>query len=158
MKDERVIQGYQKIRSEMFLIVYYMTIVSFLIKILFLEQSMLDCLTEYVIVILAPIYQFIRSRTLQIGYYTEEYKKIGKQELIGGIVVMVAALVISGIYMQKRQAAGNIVKADEIIAYILSFCTAFIIIRVFVVKLEGKHNRKLAEEYDEEDEDNDISE
>lgn len=158
MKDERVIQGYQKIRSEMFLIVYYMTIVSFLIKILFLEQSMLDCLTEYVIVILAPIYQFIRSRTLQIGYYTEEYKKIGKQELIRGIVVMVAALVISGIYMQKRQAAGNIVKADEVIAYILSFSTVFIIIRVFIVKLEGKHNRKLAEEYDEEDEDNDISE
>lgn len=158
MKDERVIQGYQKIRSEMFLIVYYMTIVSFLIKILFLEQSMLDCLTEYVIVILAPIYQFIRSRTLQIGYYTEEYKKIGKQELIRGIVVMVAALVISGIYMQKRQADGNIVKADEVIAYILSFSTVFIIIRVFIVKLEGKHNRKLAEEYDEEDEDNDISE
>lgn len=158
MKDERVVQGYQKIRSEMFLIVYYMTIVSFLIKILFLEQSMLDCLTEYVIVILAPIYQFIRSRTLQIGFYTEEYKKIGKQELIRWIAVMVVALVISGIYMQKRQAAGNIVKADEIIAYILSFSTVFIIIRVLIVKLEGKHNRKLAEKFEEEDEENDISE
>ena len=55
IKDERIEQARNKIWAEMMQILYFIAIFSFVVKILFLHQSLQDCTLEYVVLILTPI-------------------------------------------------------------------------------------------------------
>ena len=55
IKDERIEQARNKIWAEMMQILYFIAVLSFVVKILFLHQSLQDCTLEYVILILTPI-------------------------------------------------------------------------------------------------------
>ena len=64
IKDERIEQARNQIWAEMMQILYFIAILSFVVKILFLHQSLQDCTLEYVVLILTPIYQMIRARQM----------------------------------------------------------------------------------------------
>ena len=66
IKDERIEQARNKIWAEMMQILYFIAVLSFVVKILFLHQSLQDCTLEYVILILTPIYQMIRARQMGV--------------------------------------------------------------------------------------------
>lgn len=62
LKDERVEQAKSKIYSELMLIIFYIVVASFCVKALYFHMDLKQCATEYIILILTPIYQAIRSR------------------------------------------------------------------------------------------------
>lgn len=72
MKDEKIINGINKVRAEFSLIVYYGVILSILIKVFYFGCGFSDIITEYIIVVAFPIYQLIRTAMLKINMWNSE--------------------------------------------------------------------------------------
>ena len=57
MMDERTTQVRNKIMSEMAMLMYLFVAAAFAVKVLLMGKGIRDCVVEYVILILAPLYQ-----------------------------------------------------------------------------------------------------
>lgn len=57
MMDERTTQVRNKIMSEMAMLIYLFVAAAFAVKVLLMGKGIRDCVVEYVILILAPLYQ-----------------------------------------------------------------------------------------------------
>ena len=75
LKDERVEQAKSKIYSELMLIIFYIVVASFCVKALYFHMDLKQCATEYIILILTPIYQAIRSRQMGVVLSTKSSRK-----------------------------------------------------------------------------------
>ncbi|MBR6652688.1 MAG: hypothetical protein IKL30_05935, partial [Anaerotignum sp.] len=85
MVDERVLQARQQIGSEMMQLMYYFIVISFCIKSLYFGMGLQECMTEFIVLIFAPIYQAYRSRKL--GVVLGNYRKASKASNIISIAV-----------------------------------------------------------------------
>lgn len=95
MKDERIEQAKLKIRSEMAIIILYGAALSFLVKTLVFNLSLQESMTEYVILIFFPLYQFIRMHMLKVSINSAGGKKSSVKNLLIVIgVLMLASMVI----------------------------------------------------------------
>lgn len=75
MKDERIEQAKNKIRSEMTVIIICGVAISFLVKTLVFNMNIRECITEYLILILSPLYQFIRMHMMRVSIYSKQGDK-----------------------------------------------------------------------------------
>ena len=75
LKDERIEQGKNKIWSELAIIMYLGVALSFSVKILVFKMDLMECITEYLILIFTPLYQFIRMHMMKISIYSERGNK-----------------------------------------------------------------------------------
>lgn len=91
MKDERIEQAKNKIRSEMAVIILYGAALSFTVKIAVFHMSLMESLTEYLILIFFPIYQFIRMHMMKVSIYSERGNKQSIKNLILTLFILVAA-------------------------------------------------------------------
>lgn len=93
MKDERIEQVKNKIGNEMGIIILCGVAVSFLIKILVFNIGVRECMTEYLILTLSPLYQFVRMHTMKVSIYREdENKKSSKVLLIPASIFLIASV------------------------------------------------------------------
>ena len=88
MKDEKIINGINKVRAEFSLIVYYGVILSILIKVFYFGCGFNDIITEYIIVVAFPIYQLIRTAMLKINMWDSEKGRKKSTQWIYTIVVI----------------------------------------------------------------------
>ena len=88
MKDEKIINGINKVRAEFSLIVYYGVILSILIKVFYFGCGFKDIITEYIIVVAFPIYQLIRTAMLKINMWNSEKGRKKSTQWIYTIVVI----------------------------------------------------------------------
>lgn len=139
--DERILQARRQIGSEMMLLIYYFIVIAFCIKTLFFGIELQNCLTEFIILIGAPLYQAYRSRKL--GIVLGDYRKASKPSNIIAIGIGLILLLLS----LRRSAGGwNSVGA---IAGLISFAAAFIFARFGFAKLEKRRAEKLEKEYED---------
>jgi hypothetical protein len=117
MKDERIEQAKNKIRSEMAFIVFIGIIVSFLVKTLVFKMEFQEYITEYVIIIFFPLYQFIRMHMMKISIYSEHGNK---QPLKHLLVIITVIVVISATY-------GGQSSLMDVIPFLVLFITIFFI-------------------------------
>jgi len=73
MMDERTTQVRNKIMSEMAMLMYLFVAAAFAVKVLLMGKGIRDCVVEYVILILAPLYQYVRARQLKFSLYRPGY-------------------------------------------------------------------------------------
>ncbi|MCI8703519.1 MAG: hypothetical protein HFE60_04345 [Anaerotignum sp.] len=150
MKDERVEQAKHKIYAELMLISYGIIVVSYCIKAIYFEMSMRQCATEFIILILAPLYQAVRSR--QMGVVFGDVKTAWWRQMLPvlGIVVFLFGLVTARNYMNGKAAwvSANISTG---MIFMASFFVIFAVVRFLVVYMERRRAEKLEREYDEED-------
>ena len=66
MMDERTTQVRNKIMSEMAMLMYLFVAAAFAVKVLLMGKGIRDCVVEYVILILAPLYQYVRARQSEV--------------------------------------------------------------------------------------------
>ena len=76
MMDERTTQVRNKIMSEMAMLMYLFVAAAFAVKVLLMGKGIRDCVVEYVILILAPLYQYVRARQLKFSLYRPGYGAI----------------------------------------------------------------------------------
>ncbi len=141
-KDERIEQAKQKIGSEMMQLVFYGVVISFLVKVLFLHYGLEQCILEFLILVLVPIYQAIRCR--QLGIVLSAFAKPTLKNSIPSIIA--GAFVLGFYFLAASQEKDKIAAITGIIA----FCVAFITARFGFYHLEKRRKEKLEKEYDEQ--------
>ena len=61
-QDERTLQVRNRIYAELMRIMLCVVVLSFCIKTLYFHMGLTQCMTEYILMILAPVYQAVRIR------------------------------------------------------------------------------------------------
>lgn len=124
-------------------ILYFIAILSFVVKILFLQQSLQDCTLEYVILILTPIYQMIRAR--QMGVVLNVVAKPNPKRLVASLVGgMVAVGICFALQTGAKQPA-------EIFTMLGVFVVVFLVVQFGMYRMGKRRQEKLEKEYDDED-------
>ena len=141
--DERVLQARQKIGSELMLLMYYFIILAFCVKVLAFGMAFEDCITEFVILVAAPIYQNIRARQMKVVLTTFS-RKTSKVSTLSSILVAVAVMAF---FMWRNEGR---VDPEEIISYAVSFAAMFILVRYGFTYIEKRRAEKLEAEYEDD--------
>ena len=140
--DERVLQARQKIASEMMLLMYYFLVIAMCVKVLVFGMTFEDCITEFIIIVSAPIYQNIRARQMKVvlGNFRKYSRKGAVIAIVGGIV---------GMLLSMWRLKGSIDKADAVTS-IVTFAVTFSLARYGFAHLEKKRAEKLEKEYEDD--------
>ena len=143
IKDERVEQARNKIYGELFQILFLFAMTVFLVKVLYFKMDVSQCITEYVIMIFAPIYQMVRSRQLGVVLATNLQQQMSLKRNILTAVTGIALFFINWL------ASGRQVTKEFAFWYIATFLVAFFGIRVVFIRFEERRMKKLAEKYEQ---------
>ena len=143
MVDERLRQGYNKIRSEMAMIIYYAAVISFIVKTTTLGMTIKDTVFEFAVILFFPIYQLIRTRQLGLEIPFDK-KRNTKSRII--IIAVICAVVGAIVFFMNKDSIDIKEAVVFIIAYVAAFCT----IRIGLIKIEKKRTEKLEKEYDDD--------
>lgn len=141
MKDERIEQAKHKIRSEISVIIFIGVVISFVIKTLVLDMSLRECITEYVIMIFYPLYQFIRMHTLKISLYNKRGSIESRNSLVRAVVMLLITFAL-GLYGLMKQPVGIDWQGP------LSFFVLFAVLFFALYFLTNKFNQNKAHKYE----------
>ena len=140
--DERVIQTKQKIGSEMMHLMYYFLVIAMCVKVLVFGMTFEDCISEFIIIVSAPIYQNIRARQMKVvlGNFRKYSRKGAVIAIVGGTI---------GMLLSMWRLKGSIDKADAVTS-IVTFAITFSLVRYGFAHLEKKRAEKLEKEYEDD--------
>lgn len=156
IKDERVIQLYNKFQSEAYLIVLFIAAISIFVKSYLLDRAVTQCITELIIIILSTIYIVIRS--VLHGQSVVSISKIGKALTVLFVVISSLSVSISnGIknFSLYRELYTGIFDIKFIAVLAVSFVTSAIFISAIFALLywlNSKGQQRIEKILSEEDE------
>ena len=141
LKDERVEQAKSKIYSELMLIIFYIVVASFCVKALYFHMDLKQCATEYIILILTPIYQAIRSRQTEVVLGTGQDSRKRATPLL--------LLLLIPFFLRKSEWTNGDFSA---LLPPVVFVLLFLAIQYLFSHAEKKRAENLEKRYDAEDE------
>ncbi len=144
LKDERIEQAKHKIYSELMLIIFYIVVISFMVKSLYFHMDLKQCATEYIIMILCPLYQAFRSRQMGVVLST----KASRKALLPTAAILIVLAVL--MWLRNGNAPSN-TRITSVLIYLGVFALLFLLIQGGYAHLEGKRAEKLEHLYDDED-------
>ena len=144
LKDERVEQAKSKIYSELMLIIFYIVVASFRVKALYFHMDLKQCATEYIILILTPIYQAIRSRQMGVVLSTKSSRKA----LLPTAAIIILMVVL--LWMSNKGVPSTARTISAVLSLAV-FAVLFLVVQGIFLHLERKRAEKLEHQYDDED-------
>ena len=143
MVDERLRQGYNKIRSEFSMIIYCAAIISFIIKTTIWGMVIKDTVFEFAVILLFPIYLFIRTRQLGL-----EIPFSKKRTTKSGIIInmVVCAEVVAVVFFMNKGS----IDIKEAAVFLVAYVAAFRTIRIGLINIEKKRAEKMEKEFDDD--------
>lgn len=144
IKDERVEQAKHKIYSELMHIIFYIVVISFMVKALYFNMDLKQCATEYIIMILCPLYQAFRSHQMGVVLST----KASRKALLPTAAILIIMVVL--IWLRTGGAPSN-TSIVFVLIYLGIFALLFLLIQGLYVHMERKRAEKLEHQYDDED-------
>ena len=144
LKDERVEQAKSKIYSELMLIIFYIVVASFCVKALYFHMDLKQCATEYIILILTPIYQAIRSRQMGVVLSTKSSRKA----LLPTAAIIILVVVL--LWMSNKGVPSTARTISAVLSLAV-FAVLFLVVQGIFIHLERKRAEKLEHQYDDED-------
>ena len=142
MKDERIEQAKNKIWSELAIIMYLGVALSFSVKILVFKMDLMECITEYLILIFTPLYQFIRMHMMKISIYSE---RGNKQSIKNILIAIYAFLVVSAVSIFKMKESAVYVWQNSV-----PFIFAFLVLFLSIFFISNKFNQRRGHKYEKE--------
>lgn len=147
IQDERTLQAKNQIYSELMRIMLYIVIISFCVKALYFHMDLKQCMTEYIIMVFAPLYQMVRTRQMGVVLGT------GKDSRKRALPVLLAVLLIGTlIYMGNAQASTEARSISALLTMAV-YAVLFLVVQRIFCHMEAKRAKKLEESFDEDDED-----
>ena len=146
MKDERIEQATNKIRSELALLMYGIIAISFLIKLWIYNIDLSRCWTEYIILIFTPLYQFVRARSMKISLHVNKSSKRSFKVFVIEFAVLIA---IIGTFVYKVIDNNSNYDFKRAICNVSVFIVLFIFIYFWVNKSEQKQVKKYEDKFDD---------
>lgn len=143
MVDERLRQGYNKIRSEFSMIIYYAAIISFIVKTTIWGMVIKDTFFEFAVILLFPIYLFIRTRQLGLEIPFSKKRNTKSGIIINAVVCAAVGAVV--FFMNKGS-----IDIKEVAVFLVAYVAAFSTIRIGLIKIEKKRAEKMEKEFDDD--------
>lgn len=143
--DERIKQGYCKIRSELFLIVFFLAAFSVVVNVTFFEKNITQLWFEYIILVGSPLYQLVRGRMLEIA----DTRVSGWKNLAYRLTVSVCFLVV--LFVAVNYIRFGKVSVLPLIGFMIPFVIMFSIVAISVKKLQENWKKKLDRKYEDKE-------
>jgi hypothetical protein len=147
MKDERIEQATNKVRSEIAIIILVGVAVSFVLKTLVFNMHIQDCLTEYLILIFFPLYQFIRMHMMKISTYGERGNKHSLKNLL---ITMATFLVVSAMSIFNSRKESVLHVWQNSVMFMFAFWVLFVAMYFIADKFNQHRGHKYEEEFDDD--------
>lgn len=147
MKDERIEQAKNKIWSELAIIMFVGVALSFSIKILVFKMDLMECITEYLILIFTPLYQFIRMHMMKISIYSE---RGNKQSIKNLLIVITIFLVASAMSLFEKIKDSPVYNWQNPVVFLFVFLVLFIAIFLVTNKYNHQRRQKYEREFDDD--------
>ena len=144
MMDERVRDGFLRIRSELLAVVMGICAVSLVVKLVFLQGSLGDCITEYLVLVGSPVYLTVRSHMLGVTQAADMSKKNRLP------MVMLAGFVFLMVFYRIQKNQGAWTGGMEAVLRVISFAISFVGGWYLYQNHERKRQKKLDSWYDKE--------
>jgi len=131
----------------MAIIIFVGVIVSFLVKTWVFNMDLQESITEYVIMIFFPLYQFIRMPMMKISIYSER----GNKQSVKNLIITIAVLVVaSAVFIFHSMTESAVYVGQNSVASILTFLVLFV--AIFFITNTYNHYRgiKYEKEYDDD--------
>lgn len=136
MIDERLKQDLNKIRSEIFVLIYFIVAVSFIVKNLYLDTGFESSITEFIILVIVPVYTYLRASMLKLSM--ADFYSGGKKYITSTILsCLVACAVFIYILVNKQQ-----MQNAEAVISVIAFVAAFMAVRFIMLKIFKKQKDK----------------
>lgn len=148
MKDERIDQAINKIRSEMMIIILFGAAASFLVKTLVFHMGLKECITEYLILVLSPVYQFIRMHMMKISMTNERGNKQSVKKLIISIGVIV---ILSAVYILNAMRKSAAYNWQSPLIFLIIYFILFVSLFFITQKFNRHKGHKYEMEFDDDD-------
>ena len=147
MKDERIEQAKNKIWSELAIIMYLGVALSFSVKILVFKMDLMECITEYLILIVTPLYQFIRMHMMKISIYSER----GNKQSIKNILIAISIfLIASAMSLFNKMKDLPVYNWKNPVVFLYIFSILFIAIFFMTKKFNKQRGQKYEREFDDD--------
>ncbi|MGN0136392.1 DUF6773 family protein [Anaerotignum sp.] len=145
IQDERTLQAKNQIYSELMRILLYLVIISFYVKSLYFHMDLKQCLTEYIIMIFAPLYQMVRTRQMGVVLGT------GRDSRRRALPLLLAVLLIGTlIYLGNAQASAE-ARGSSALLTMAIYLALFLVLQHIFSRMEEKRAKKLEDSFDEEE-------
>lgn len=141
-QDERTLQVKNRIHAELMRIMLYVIVLSFCIKTLYFHMNLRQCMTEYIILISAPLYQAVRAHQAEVVLGT------GQDSRRRAVPLLLLLLLIPFSMRSSEIANGNFSSLLPPVVFIV----LFLAIRYLFSHAEEKRAEKLEKRYDTDDE------
>ncbi|WP_407310361.1 DUF6773 family protein [Desulfosporosinus sp. SB140] len=147
MRDERIEQAKNKIQGEMAIIILFGIAISFSIKTLVFKMNLKECLTEYLILILAPLYQLTRMHMLKISGYNERGNRQSVKKLFIAIAIFLGASAVSMFNLTKES---TVYVWQSSVPFLCVFLVLFVVIFLITNKFNQYRGHKYEKEFDDD--------
>ena len=141
-QDERTLQVRNRIYAELMRIMLCVVVLSFCIKTLYFHMDLAQCMTEYILMILAPVYQAVRIRQTEVVLGT------GKDSRRRATPLLLLLLLIPFFLRRSEIANGNFSSLLPPVVFIVLFLAVWYLFS----HAEEKRAERLEKRYDAEDE------
>ncbi|WP_088189607.1 DUF6773 family protein [Desulfosporosinus sp. FKA] len=153
MKDERIEQAKNKIRSEIAVIIYVGIAISFAVKTLLFKMNLQECMTEYLILIFFPVYEVIRMNMMKVSIYSVNPKYRHKQlKTLSVFVILFFVVAAVSVFSSTKGSTVNLSQSSIV------FLVIFIVLFIGVFFLATKYHQSRAYKYEKEFDDNEPEE
>ena len=142
MKDERIEQVKNKIWSELAILMYVGVALSFSVKTLAFNMDLMECITEYLILLFTPLYQFIRMHMMKVSIYSERGNKQSTKNILIAISIF---LVASAMSLFKKVKDSAVYDWQNPVVFLFIFLVLFIAIFLMTKSLINKEVKSTKE-------------
>lgn len=142
-QDERTLQVRNRIYAELMRIMLCVVVLSFCIKTLYFHMDLAQCMTEYILMILAPVYQAVRIRQTEVVLGTGQDSR--KRTILDTLLLL---LLIPFFLRRSEIANGNFSSLLPPVVFIVLFLAVWYLFS----HAEEKRAERLEKRYDAEDE------
>lgn len=140
--DERIKQGYHKIYSELFSLILLFSTLSLLIKTAFFNTEPSGLVLEYCILIVSPIYLFIRGRMMKLALPESSFNR--KVFLIRLVSALCAC---SLVFLMASYFRNGHTDFKEYAGFLIPFLLSFTLVALSIRYFQKRWNQKLEEDY-----------
>ena len=142
-QDERTLQVRNRIYAELMRIMLCVVVLSFCIKTLYFHMGLTQCMTEYILMILAPVYQAVRIRQTEVVLGTGQDSR--KRTILDTLLLL---LLIPFFLRKSEWTNGDFSALLPPVVFVL----LFLAIQYLFSHAEKKRAENLEKRYDAEDE------
>ena len=141
-QDERTVQVRNQIHAELMRMILCIVVLSFCIKTLYFHMNLTQCLTEYIIMIFAPLYRAVRLRQTEVVLGT------GQDSRKRATPLLLLLLLLPFFLRRSEIAHGNFSSLLPPVVFVI----LFLVVWYLFSHAEEKRAEKLEKRYDAEDE------